>query len=177
MCSGISFLVGLVFLVRGNFRLNNRNIPAQTGRLIGLILMAPLVIGFIYGLFVVNQIGELNENVLTDERLLNAACVEMAALLVALALAGYLIFSLPAEAMPAAGPGWGTRPTMTPPQYAKVMTTAEVAEYLRIPEFEVIALIDEGKLPAARIGSDYRIARSVVEDFLQEHGSGGSTTL
>jgi excisionase family DNA binding protein len=175
MCSGISFLVGLVFLIRGNFRISNRNVPAQTGRLVGLILMLPLVVGFLYGVAVVNQIGDFGPDILTDERLLNAACVEMAALLMALVLAGYLIYQLPAEPLPAGGPAWGRGPAAAPIQYARVMTTAEVADYLRIPEFEVIALIDEGKLPAARIGSDYRIARSVVEDFLQEHG-GSSTT-
>jgi len=170
MCSGISFLVGLVLLVKGTFRFSNRNVPQQTGRIIGLILMAPLVIGFVYGLSVVNQAGGLSEDILQNEALLNAAMVELVVLVLALAVSGYLVLSLPKEPMMAGGPTWSGRAVASPIQYAKVMTTAEVADYLRIPEFEVITLIEDGKLPAARIGSDYRIARSVVEDFLQTHG-------
>lgn len=170
MCSGISFLIGIVFLIKGSYRISNRNVPAQMGRIIGAILMAPLVVGFTYGLFVVNQAGGLSQEVLLDETLLNAACVEMGALIVAITLAGYLILSLPVEPLPEAGPGWsyGRAPVSAMP--SKVMTTAEVATYLRIPEFEVIALIEEGKLPAARIGSEYRIARSAVDDFLASDG-------
>ena len=172
MCSGISFLVGLVLLVRGNFRFSNRNVPRQTGRVIGLILMAPLVIGFFYGLTVVGRAGAVSAAILTDESLLNAAMVELVVLVIALATAAYLILSLPKEPMPDVAPGWSGGPASHPISYAKVMTTAEVAAYLRIPEFEVITLIEDGKLPAARIGSDYRIARSVVEDFLQTNGGG-----
>ena len=171
MCSGISFLVGLILLVKGNFRFSNRNVPKQTGRVIGLILMAPLLIGFVYGLAVVSQIEVLDADILQNEALLNAAMVELVVLVLALVVVGYLILSLPKEPMPVAGPTWGSpAPSASPIQYAKVMTTAEVADYLRIPEFEVITLIEDGKLPAARIGSDYRIARSVVEEFLQTHG-------
>lgn len=167
MCSGISFLVGLVLLVKGNFRLSNRNVPAQTGRIIGLLLMAPLVIGFVYGIAVVSQMDVVSTDILENEALLNAAMVEMVALLLAMAISAYLILSLPKEPLPIAGPAWSGGPVAVPHHYAKVMTTAEVADYLRIPEFEVITLIEDGKLPAARIGGDYRIARSVVEDFLQ----------
>lgn len=170
MCSGISFLVGLVFLFRGNFRLRNRNVPSTTGRIVGLILMAPLIIGFLYGLAVVGQAGGLSEDIFQNEALLNAALVEMVVLILALIVAGYMILSLPIEPQMATSPYWQNSPSVASVEYGKVMTTAEVAEYLRIPEFEVITLIEDGKLPAARIGSDYRIARSVVEDFLNTNG-------
>ncbi|MBK8030505.1 MAG: helix-turn-helix domain-containing protein [Anaerolineae bacterium] len=46
------------------------------------------------------------------------------------------------------------------------MTVEEVALYLRVSPDEVLRLINEGKLGAARIGSTYRIARIAVEDFM-----------
>lgn len=170
MCSGISFFFGLYLLFRGNFRFRGRNVPPATGRLVGMLLMAPLVLGFLYGLIVIGQTENLSPDILDNPALLNAALVEMVLLVLALILAGYMLFSLPVEAplMPTARWQGGGMPVA--PEYGKVMTTAEVAQYLRIPEFEVITLIEDGKLPAARIGSDYRIARSVVEDFLNSNG-------
>lgn len=159
MCSGITFLVGLFLLIKGSYRVNNRDVPRDTGRIVGLILMAPLIVGFIYGFAVVNRSGGFSEDLLMDETLLNAACVEMGVLLLALSIAGYLVFSLPQTVTTTIG-------APVPQRYSAVMTPAEVAHYLRIPEFEVIVLIEEGKLPAARIGGEYRIARSAVDDFL-----------
>lgn len=159
MCSGITFLVGLVLLIKGSYRVNNRDVPRETGRMVGLILMAPMVVGFMYGFAVVNRSGGFSEDLLMDETLLNAACVEMGVLLLALTVAGYLVLSLPQSATT-------TVATPMPQRYGAVMTPAEVAHYLRIPEFEVIVLIEEGKLPAARIGGEYRIARIAVDDFL-----------
>ncbi len=159
MCSGISLLVGLFLIFRGNFRVFNRNVPRQTGRLIGLILIAPIIIGFFYGVFVVGS----SRGTLTNDMLLNAALVEIGALAVAIVVALYFIMSLPQEA------------PIIPVHVAQsvspsVMTPAEAAAYLKTSEFEVIALIEEGKLPAARIGGDYRIARSAVDDFLRSQG-------
>jgi excisionase family DNA binding protein len=46
------------------------------------------------------------------------------------------------------------------------MTVAEAAAYMRVSEKEVLGLIDQGKLGAARIGDSYRIARIAIEDFM-----------
>ena len=47
-----------------------------------------------------------------------------------------------------------------------IMTVPEVAEYLRVAENTVRAVIKSGLLPAARIGKNFRIKRSDVENFL-----------
>jgi excisionase family DNA binding protein len=173
MCSGISFFVGLFLLFKGNFRFRGRNVPQTTGRFVGLLLMAPLVLGFLYGIITIGQSENFSPDILENPALLNAALVEMFLLVVALIVAGYMLFSLPVEAPLVPTARWQGGPMPVTPEYGKVMTTAEVAQYLRIPEFEVITLIEDGKLPAARIGSDYRIARSVVEDFLNTNGGAG----
>jgi excisionase family DNA binding protein len=48
-----------------------------------------------------------------------------------------------------------------------IMTVAEAAAYMRITEADVLSLIDQGKLGAARIGDTYRIARIAIEDFMR----------
>lgn len=37
---------------------------------------------------------------------------------------------------------------------------------MRLSESEVLALIDEGRLGAAKIGNSYRIARIAIDDFM-----------
>jgi len=160
MCSDISFLLGLVLLIKGRFRVSNREVPKRIGRIVGLVLMSPPLITAIYVFLVVGPRGIFDEAVLV-----NIAFVQIASLLLALSVAGYLVFSLPQTAS-------STFPqSPATPRYNAVMTPAEVADYLRISEFEVIALIEEGKLPAARIGGEYRIARSAVDDFLTSRGA------
>lgn len=182
MLSDLSFLVGLVLLIKGSFRLAGRNVPKRTGRLMGLVLMAPTVIsvcavswitfGRLSELDISQLEGDLSVEVMQEmmfDVLPEVAVMQSIMLVVAVGIVTFTLLSLPQEPAPARDANGGFArgyPAPPPVQYAKVLTTAEVAEYLRIPEFEVIALIDEGKLPAARIGSEYRVARSAVEDFL-----------
>jgi excisionase family DNA binding protein len=49
------------------------------------------------------------------------------------------------------------------------MTTAEVAQYLRIHPSTVYKLVREGKLPAFKVGSDYRFNKSEIDDRIGEH--------
>jgi len=47
-----------------------------------------------------------------------------------------------------------------------VMTVAEAATYLKVSEADLQALIDEGQVKAKKIGSDYRISKKTLDDFL-----------
>ncbi len=47
-----------------------------------------------------------------------------------------------------------------------VMTVPEVAEYLRITDIAVRALIRRGNLPAVKLGKSYRLRRVDVEALL-----------
>ncbi len=48
-----------------------------------------------------------------------------------------------------------------------VMTTAEAAAYLKVTEADVLAAIGEGQLKARKIGSQYRISKAALDDFLK----------
>lgn len=47
-----------------------------------------------------------------------------------------------------------------------VMTSIEAAEYLKVPVEDLIAMIQSGDLKAKKIGSQYRISRKVIDEFL-----------
>ena len=61
----------------------------------------------------------------------------------------------PASAAPLA-------PTATP----DVMTVAEAAAYLKVSPADIQTLISSGQVKAKQIGSDYRISKKVLDDFL-----------
>lgn len=48
----------------------------------------------------------------------------------------------------------------------EVMTLDEAAAYLKISSADVQSLIDSGELKARKIGSQYRIGKSVIDEFL-----------
>lgn len=49
----------------------------------------------------------------------------------------------------------------------EVMTPAEVAEYLRVPEHTVELLVAKGEIPARRIGEHWRFSRTALEEWLR----------
>ena len=49
----------------------------------------------------------------------------------------------------------------------RLLTTDEVAEYLRVDVVTIRRLVGRGELTAYRIGSEYRFTRSDLEDYLQ----------
>jgi excisionase family DNA binding protein len=51
---------------------------------------------------------------------------------------------------------------------ADLLSPADVAQLLGVPEADVIAIIDSGDLPAKRIGSSVRIKRSAVQAYLAD---------
>lgn len=168
MCSGIAFLFGLFVLFRGEFRMNNRVVPREQARLLGAILMAPLVIGLLTAGSLITPAGELD-----FEALQRSALLELGSLVIALGLAAYLVYSIPptgstpttpqqrrAVPTPFAAPA----PAASKPLGA-IVTVPEAAAYLGITEAEVLRLIETSQLGASRAGSSYRIARIALEDF------------
>jgi excisionase family DNA binding protein len=47
-----------------------------------------------------------------------------------------------------------------------VMNPAQAAAYLQVSEADIIQMIEAGELKARKIGSQYRISKSVIDDFL-----------
>jgi excisionase family DNA binding protein len=170
MCSGIAFLFGLFILFRGEFRMNNRIVPRDQSRLLGAILMIPLVIGLFSAGSLITPSGEIDFDALQ-----RAALLELGSLVIALGLAAYLVYSIPpsgSSATPAQRPTMPPNPFTAPPApvtkpLGAIVTVSEAAAYLGITEAEVLRLIETSQLGAARAGSSYRIARIALDDFKQ----------
>lgn len=171
MCSGAAFIIGLILLFKGNTRLFERNLPAPKVRVIGMILMAPFIIAVCAGFTLVSAVIDENttfDDLVSSPDVQNVTMIEYGALALALLLAAYNIFTLPKEA-PLTAPPSQRFSFDAPPsvgEVPKIMTVEEVAVYLRVSPDEVLRLINEGKLGAARIGSTYRIAKIAVDDFM-----------
>jgi excisionase family DNA binding protein len=47
------------------------------------------------------------------------------------------------------------------------MTTKEVARYLRVDQYTIYRLVSQKKIPAFKIGNQWRFKRSVLERWLK----------
>ncbi|MBI2341473.1 MAG: helix-turn-helix domain-containing protein [Deltaproteobacteria bacterium] len=48
-----------------------------------------------------------------------------------------------------------------------VMTTSEVMNYLKVSRKTVLKLVHEGKIPAQKVGKDFRYLKSEIDAFLR----------
>ncbi len=49
---------------------------------------------------------------------------------------------------------------------ANLMTTREIAEYLKLHEITICKLSKEGKIPAVRIGGVWRFDKDKIDDWI-----------
>jgi excisionase family DNA binding protein len=56
---------------------------------------------------------------------------------------------------------------------SKIMTLTEVAEYLRVHSTTVYRLLKQGKLPAFKVGSDWRFDAQAIDRWLRGQESDG----
>jgi excisionase family DNA binding protein len=167
-------------------------VTGQRARWIGLLLMLPLPLSFCAGMvYALNNMDLMLQladssaaldpyalmEALPPETINTFAMLGLFIPLISYGLAAYLYLSAPWEAHPrpaAAAPhplasapwaGMSTAPA-PPADFGKVLTVADAARYLKVTDADVLDLINDGKLPASRIGSDYRIARSAIDDML-----------
>lgn len=75
------------------------------------------------------------------------------------------VFGAPAQA-PASAPAATPPPLPAAAPVADVLTPAQVAQTLGVTEADVIASIDAGDLKGKKIGSQYRITRAALDEFL-----------
>ncbi len=158
ICEGIFFFGGLFALLTGRIRLwGNKTVRGERARLIGIILMIPgplaLMLGVIIG-FNARTMDEVTRNLGT------ISIIELVGVLTCFIIAAYLYSTAPDDSLTE------TAPLVSIPT-SSVLTVAEAAGYLRVSESDVLAMIEEGRLPAARIGGEYRIARSAIDDALR----------
>lgn len=50
---------------------------------------------------------------------------------------------------------------------AQIMTTKEVAKYLRLHEISILKYASEGKIPAVRIGSRWRFDKEAIDKWIR----------
>jgi len=48
------------------------------------------------------------------------------------------------------------------------LTVKEVAQYLRVNEYTVYRLVAQKKIPAYKVGSQWRFKRTVLDDWLKK---------
>jgi len=55
----------------------------------------------------------------------------------------------------------------------QLWTIAQVAEYLNVDKFTIYRLIANGKLPAFKVGNQWRFKKSLIEKWLKENTNTG----
>ncbi len=50
-----------------------------------------------------------------------------------------------------------------------LLTTEQVAQYLNVDKFTVYRLVAQNKIPAFRVGNQWRFKRNVLEQWLQKN--------
>jgi len=59
---------------------------------------------------------------------------------------------------------------------AKIMTVKEVAEHLHISRLTIYKMVKNGRMPAFRIGTDYRFDAEAIDRWTKAGGDGGDIT-
>jgi len=54
----------------------------------------------------------------------------------------------------------------------EIMTISQVAKYLQISEITTYRLIQEGKIPAFKVGRGWRIKREDLNEFIEKQKKG-----
>jgi excisionase family DNA binding protein len=50
-----------------------------------------------------------------------------------------------------------------------LLTTEQVARYLRVDKFTVYRLVTQKKMPAFKVGNQWRFKKHMIEDWLNEN--------
>jgi excisionase family DNA binding protein len=188
MCSTILLITGLLLLFRGGFRIGERYITPERARQIAAILLLPMLVQIcVTTVFFLNSDITIRDGAIDWEQFQNLTfalvdnltTIDLLVSLIAVGMAFYLAYYAPAPSPDQAAANQmkpkrvhplGNPPPMSDPNVLRpipnVMTVAEAASYLRVTESDIMHLIEDGKLPAARIGDSYRIARIAVDDFI-----------
>lgn len=58
-----------------------------------------------------------------------------------------------------------------------LLTASQVARYLRVDKFTVYRLVAQRKLPAFKVGNQWRFKRQMIEAWLMKHSNIEQTEL
>ena len=176
ICEGLFLLFGLYAIFTGKIRLfGQRTITGDRARLIGFLLLVPLIFGlgagFIVGAMATNT-AQLQRDIAT------LSVIEFVVLIGSFVISIFLALSTPPAPPSSTVYGGSSPPTggayvplntsapySAPPvaPASNVMTLSEAAAYLRVSEDELRGMIMEGKLRAVPFGNDYRISKEALD--------------
>lgn len=54
---------------------------------------------------------------------------------------------------------------------SELMTLAEVADYLRVTQKTIYRLLEQGKIPATKVGRQWRFNRKTIDEWLNKQGT------
>lgn len=185
----ILLIMGAVLYYTARINLGGIKTQGRHVRAAGILLTFPAVFTFLLS-FVGGTIFANSENAIIVLFRVMAA-FEIISMVVAVVLAYLLIANPPnAPRLPGIlGDIQRSRQDETPPQrpapaarvqqpaqpapqpreqFPAVLSVAQAAHYMNLSEAEIMALIEAGKLAAARINYNYRIAKSNLDDLLAE---------
>lgn len=60
---------------------------------------------------------------------------------------------------------------------SEIMTTPEVAQYLRLSEATIYTLAQSGDIPAVKVGRTWRFKRELIDEWFKEQATTRSTEL
>ncbi len=60
---------------------------------------------------------------------------------------------------------------------AELMTVGEVADYLRVTKKTIYRLLERGKIPATKVGNQWRFKKSSLDDWLQRSSVGAKASI
>lgn len=197
----ILFLAGIVLVYLGKVEVANIHAEGRSVRAAGFVLTLPAVAGLLLRTAWAAMSG--SDTAFYDSGIGFISLLVLLAMVVATGVAYTLLRNAtpddnvivekpaPTEQKPEQNPTPLARkpPTVdvwkasTPPantalrprrDFPTVMNTMEAARYLNVTERDVLKLIDDGKIAAAKINSRYRISRSVLDEFIEESTGGSS---
>ncbi len=158
ICEGILLLAGLVIFIIGKVRLSSAKVVAGFhARLIGFVLMLPIIIGTILGTFV----GVIDPSFIQHwENLPSLFAIELLLVVGSLLIAIIIGLRAPRYVPPETNQFYQNIPP--------ILTSAEAALYLKVSETEVRPLIGTNQLRAKLIGTEYRIARENLDALFRD---------
>lgn len=64
---------------------------------------------------------------------------------------------------------WNIKPRRSKPMENDIMTLEEVAAYLRLKPQTIYTWAQEKKIPAAKLGKEWRFKKSIVDEWFIQH--------
>ncbi|GAB1420391.1 hypothetical protein MASR2M15_04880 [Anaerolineales bacterium] len=172
ICESILLIFGLYFIFTSRVKAFGYDIRGAGVKKAGLVLLAPLAATFVMSFILSYQAidpvaGTVNMNQIS-EILYPLSILEIILMIGSIAFAFILLQGAYREQ---SNPSHKENIAHTETKYSSspapaIMSLEEAADYLRVQEDDLIELINGGQIPAARIGGNYRIAKSAIDDYL-----------